>query len=174
MSNTKQYEEFNVTVIHNKKLKHSYLRVNHDKSLEIKTPILTQGYVEAFIQEKRPWIYKQFQKIENSIYADKQICSLEDIAKRVEQFSKLMNLTYAELKFRKMRSRWGSCSSKRVITLNKELTKVDSELIDYVVVHELAHLQHMNHSKSFHALVQHYLPHAKQRRAKLKTVRISL
>ena len=95
------------------------------------------------------------------------------IVPRVEYFSKLMGLEYQEIKFRKMRSRWGSCSSRRVITFNTALLKVAHEFIDYVVVHELAHLVHMNHSKSFHSLVQNYIPHAMHIRKKFKNINIT-
>ncbi len=173
MSNIKQYGEFVITVIHNKRLKHSYLRIKENKTLEVRTPILTQGFVEAFIEEKRDWIYKQFQKIDATLYLGEQKHTLEDIQKRLFYYAELMNLNFSILKFRKMKSRWGSCSSKRVITLNKELMRVDLELIDYVIVHELAHLRHMNHSKDFHALVASYLPDAKERRAKLKKISLS-
>lgn len=97
----------------------------------------------------------------------KQI-AVEHLTSRVSYFAQKMGLEYQELKFRKMKSRWGSCSSKKVITLNTMLMKVEKELIDYVVVHELAHLVHMNHSKAFHDLVISYLPQAKHYRKKLK------
>lgn len=94
------------------------------------------------------------------------------IIPRVEYFSKLMGLEYEEIKFRKMKSRWGSCTSKRVITFNTGLMKVPTEFIDYVVVHELAHIVHMNHSKNFHSLVQNYIPHAKEIRKNFKNFNI--
>jgi predicted metal-dependent hydrolase len=94
----------------------------------------------------------------------------EYLTKRVDYFAEQMQLSYECLRFRKMKSRWGSCSSQRKITLNTELVKIDKMLIDYVVVHELAHLVHMNHSKAFHALVEHYLSDAKERRKKLKNI----
>lgn len=78
------------------------------------------------------------------------------LTQRVEHYSNIMNLKYSELRFKKMKSRWGSCNSLGVITLNTNLLKLDKEQIDYVVVHELAHLVHMNHSKKFHALVDRY------------------
>lgn len=89
---------------------------------------------------------------------------------RVEHYSRIMELDFSEIKFRKMRSRWGSCSSKGVITLNSELIKIDKRLIDFIVVHELAHLVHMNHSKRFHSLVEHYMPNAKALNQELKGV----
>ncbi|MFK5936770.1 MAG: SprT family zinc-dependent metalloprotease [Sulfurimonas sp.] len=94
------------------------------------------------------------------------------LVQRVEKFSRLMNLNYNSLKFRKMKSRWGSCSSGKVITLNSELIKIKKELIDYVVVHELAHLVHMNHSKNFHNFVEYYLPNAKLLRGELKIIQM--
>ena len=97
----------------------------------------------------------------------------EYLAKRVEYFSKIMNLNYKEIKFRKMKSRWGSCSSLSVITFNSELIKIKKELIDYVVVHELAHLVHMNHSKSFHFLVEKYILNSKEIRKELKNINLS-
>ncbi|WP_188093947.1 SprT family zinc-dependent metalloprotease [Sulfurimonas sp. CVO] len=90
------------------------------------------------------------------------------IVPRVQYYSKIMDLTYSDIKFRKMRSRWGSCSSKGIITFNTELIKVEEKLIDYVVVHELAHLKHMNHSKKFHSLVNQYIPDSYELNQKLK------
>lgn len=89
---------------------------------------------------------------------------------RVKHYSLIMELDFNEIKFRKMRSRWGSCSSKGVITLNSELIKIDKRLIDFIVVHELAHLVHMNHSKRFHSLVEQYMPNAKALNQELKGV----
>ncbi|MDQ7068794.1 MAG: SprT family zinc-dependent metalloprotease [Sulfurimonas sp.] len=104
--------------------------------------------------------YDEFYKIVAKTY----------LSQRAEYYSSLMGLSYNEIKYRKMRSRWGSCSSKKIITFNTELIKVDKTLIDYVVVHELAHLKHMNHSKDFHSLVAIYLPESKQLRNSLKKI----
>ena len=94
------------------------------------------------------------------------------LSEEIKKYAKIMDLSFSELKFRKMKSRWGSCSSKRVITLNSELMKLPKEQISYVVIHELAHLVHMNHSKAFHNLVESYLPNAKLIRKELKISRV--
>jgi len=99
--------------------------------------------------------------------------SSEYLTPRVNHFANVMNLKFSTLKFRKMKSRWGSCSNSGIITLNSELLKVKKELIDYVIVHELAHLTHMNHSKEFHSLVENYLPASKALRRELRDVRLS-
>ncbi len=92
----------------------------------------------------------------------------EYIPKRVEHFSNLMGLYPSNIKFRKMKRRWGSCDSKRELTFNIYLLKLSTELIDYVIVHELSHIKHMNHSKKFHTLVESYLLDAKLREKKIK------
>lgn len=63
-----------------------------------------------------------------------------------------------ELKLRKMRRRWGSCSSKAVITLNTQLMKMPIECIDYVIIHELCHLWFFDHSKAFYRLLSQAMP----------------
>ncbi len=95
------------------------------------------------------------------------------LTQRVEHYSKIMGLSFSEIKFRKMRSRWGSCSSRGVITLNIELIKIDKRLIDFIVVHELSHLVHMNHSKKFHSLVECYIPDAKALNRELRAIHLT-
>lgn len=99
------------------------------------------------------------------MYVDKNISdekkAKEFLADKVEYFSLKMGLEYSCLKFRKMKRRWGSCSSNGVITLNTYLFNTPEAQIDYVVVHELAHLVHMNHSKNFHNLVNRYVSSSK-------------
>jgi predicted metal-dependent hydrolase len=99
-------------------------------------------------------------------YSDKYI------TQRVEYFSKKMSLSYDGIKYRKMKSRWGSCNSNKILTFNTELIKVKKELIDYVVVHELAHLKYMNHSKTFHIFVDKFLPDSRFYRKELKNIRL--
>ena len=66
------------------------------------------------------------------------------------------------------RRRFGSCSAEGHICFSWRLMQYPPEAIDYVVVHELAHLKHMDHSDAFYALVAQYLPDHKARRALLR------
>ncbi|QFR50448.1 M48 family metallopeptidase [Sulfurimonas lithotrophica] len=131
----------------------------------LKTPKVSDYYINNLLKQKQKWIEKKLFEIQSRIYVDKNILdekkAKEFLASRVEYFSKKMNLSFSELKFRKMKRRWGSCDSKKRITLNTYLYNTTKEQIDYVVVHELAHLVHMNHSKEFHLLVNDYIPFAK-------------
>ncbi|MDD3821646.1 MAG: M48 family metallopeptidase [Bacilli bacterium] len=79
------------------------------------------------------------------------------------------NFTKPKLRIRKMTTRWGVCNRKdKNITLNLELIKRDIKLIDYVIIHELCHFIHPNHSVAFWDLVSQYQPDYKILRKKLK------
>ena len=73
------------------------------------------------------------------------------------------------LRTRKMKTRWGVCNkSSMTITLNTELIHKDVSLIDYVIIHELCHFKHMDHSPSFWREVEKYYPYYKLARERLK------
>lgn len=72
---------------------------------------------------------------------------------RLEYFAKLYGYSYNKCRLSHANTRWGSCSSNRTISLNIGLMKVPEILRDYVILHELAHLNHMDHSKAFWAEV---------------------
>jgi len=83
------------------------------------------------------------------------------IPPRLEYWKNKMGLEVHSLRFRCAKSRWGSCSSKGVITFNPYMMKLNHEMIDYIIVHELAHLREMNHSKAFYEVVHEYIPNYK-------------
>ncbi len=68
---------------------------------------------------------------------------------RLEYYAKLYGYTYEKCRLTHANTRWGSCSSNRTISLNIGLMQVPEVLRDYVILHELAHLNHMDHSKAF-------------------------
>ena len=77
---------------------------------------------------------------------------------------------FPEIHFKKMTTRWGSCvPSKNLITFNTELASVPKECAEYVVIHELCHFLHPNHSKNFYAEVEKYIPDWKERKKKLNS-----
>lgn len=79
------------------------------------------------------------------------------------------DIPYPKLKIRKMKTRWGVCNRRDMsITLNLDLMKYDLKALDYVIVHELSHFVHFNHSKSFWELVSKYIPNYKQIKKLLK------
>ncbi|MBE6152071.1 MAG: M48 family metallopeptidase [Firmicutes bacterium] len=79
------------------------------------------------------------------------------------------NIDFPKLKIRTMKTRWGVCNVKtKTLTLNSKLIEYKLESLDYVIVHELSHLIHCNHSKDFWKLVEKYMPDYKKIRADLK------
>ena len=72
---------------------------------------------------------------------------------RLEYYAKLYGYSYDKCRLSHANTRWGSCSSNKTISLNIGLMKVPEVLRDYVILHELAHLNHMDHSKAFWAEV---------------------
>jgi len=79
-----------------------------------------------------------------------------------------MNLKYGRITITSAKTRFGSCSSKGNISYSYKLMLYPEAAREYVVVHELAHLVEMNHSKRFYSLVERYLPDYKERRKLLK------
>ncbi len=102
------------------------------------------------------WYKKQAKKI-----------FLEHLNEEYNKFSR--KIPYPELKIRKMTSRWGVCNIKlKTITLNLELMKRDTKYLDYVIVHELSHLVHADHSDRFWSLVEDNMPDYKKYRKEMK------
>jgi Predicted metal-dependent hydrolase len=83
--------------------------------------------------------------------------AVKHISERVKHWAHEMQLFPSQVKFREQKTRWGSCSSRKVVNLNWRLIVFAPEIVDYVIVHELAHLQHMNHSSNFWGLVAKYI-----------------
>lgn len=90
------------------------------------------------------------------------------LSEKVRHYSSLMGLYPAAVRINGARSRLGSCSSKGVIHFSFFLMRYPDSAIDYVVVHELAHLKYMDHGKEFYALIDKYLPDRKERQKLLK------
>lgn len=92
----------------------------------------------------------------------------KEISQRVNFWAEKMGLSYKALKFKSYRRRWGSCSASGELSFNWRLILADIDAIDYVVIHELAHLVHFNHSQKFWLLVTKYCPNWKAQRAVLQ------
>ena len=87
---------------------------------------------------------------------------------KLNDFAKQMNVHFNMVRIKNVKTIWGSCSSKKNLNFNFKLFFLPEALIDYVFVHELAHLKHMNHSKAFWSEVEKQIPDYKKRREELK------
>lgn len=92
----------------------------------------------------------------------------EDLPPRVAHWSAIMGLKPTGVKITSAKTRFGSCSAKNSLCFSWYLMRYPDAAIDYVVVHELAHIRHHDHSSAFYALVEQYLPDWRERMQLLK------
>lgn len=145
--------------------------------------------LKSLSQEKEVLYLGKYYKIQKensffSVYLDRVYLRVEKVeeleswfleeAKRVilERYNHLIskfNLRAKEIRIKKLKSAWGICYSTKKITINSLLLGAPIEVIDYVIIHELCHLIHMNHSKEFWALVKNCCPNYKELKLWLKS-----
>lgn len=89
---------------------------------------------------------------------------------RVAHYAPLLGVAPRALKLSAAKTQWGCCTARGTVRLNEQLIRLPIRLIDYVVVHELAHLVEMNHSAAFWAVVERVCPDHAKRRRELKTI----
>ena len=127
--------------------------------------------INAFLESKRGWIEKHLVKMQErkealeqvEPFTREEIHELADkalvvIPEKVKKYAPIVGVTYGRITIRYQRSRGGSCSSKGNLNFNCLLMLFPEEVINYVVVHELCHRKHMNHSAAFYAEVERVFP----------------
>lgn len=139
---------------------------------------VTLQQIERFVREHEDWIQNALnrQAAKQAAHPEPTAAERAELIRRAKEilpqrtayWSQRMGLYPTQIRITSARRRFGSCSSEGHICYSWRLMQYPPEAIDYVVVHELAHLKHMNHSPAFHALVAKYLPDHKARRALLR------
>ncbi len=129
--------------------------------LQMSVPKITSNFlIKRFLNQNRTTIREKL-PLENPDtqrardYKKKLLAkkAREYLPYRLEYFAKLYGYTYDKCRLTHANTRWGSCSSNKTISLNIGLMQIPEQLRDYVILHELAHLNHMDHSKAFWAEV---------------------
>ncbi len=98
----------------------------------------------------------------------------EIIPERVDFIARQFGYTYQSVHCKPLRSRWGSCSNKKELIFNSYILMLPWEIIDYIIMHELSHTKHMNHSSLFWEEVAKTTPNYKSLRKQLKTMQPSV
>jgi hypothetical protein len=134
--------------------------------------------IEDFMLKNREWLIRQKQKQEEIrehayvITEEERAAGIakakEIFPKRTAYYAERMGVTYNRITIREQKTRWGSCSAKGNLNFNWKLVLMPPEVLDYVVVHELAHRKEMNHSIRFWKVVEAELPDYQMRRQMLR------
>lgn len=154
------------------------LSVNDDLQAVVRAPFAVhEKDIREFVESNSAWLEKAVlrkqKQLERYNISDDEKEQLKSLAKqvipeRVEYYSRLMNLYPTDVKITSAKKRFGSCNGKNSLCFSFYLMKYPIEAVDYVVVHELAHIKHHNHSKDFYKLIKKYLPDYKERERLLK------
>lgn len=163
------------------------LEIRPNLDIVVRAPLhMGQKEIDAFIASRKNWLETHLEKAKQKKQESKEekltqeeIKELVALAKnkipeRVNEYAKIVGVSYGRVTIRKQVSRFGSCSSKGNLNFNCLLLLAPEEVLDYVVVHELCHRKHMNHSKLFWTEVENTLPDYKQHKKWLKDNGVSL
>ena len=155
------------------------LKVDLDGTITVRAPYrMPVQTADWFVEGHRDWIEVRLKAgarimAERPAYTDKERAegrkrAAEIIEARCRYYAPVMGVSYGTVTIREQKTRWGSCSAKGNLNFNWKLVLMPPEILDYVVVHELAHRIQMNHSAAFWAEVGKILPDYKERRQWLK------
>ena len=100
----------------------------------------------------------------------RNICKQEAV-RLADIYSKRLGYAYNQLRIKKVKTKRGSCSSKQNLNFNLDLVHLDKKYLEYVVIHEVCHLQHKHHQQSFREAVAHFLPEYKHIVKEMRTFR---
>ncbi len=155
------------------------LQLDRDGRAVVRAPYgVKKEFIDRFVAEHEGWLARAREKQQNRRLAhpeptDEERKALiarakEYLPMRVDYWSGIMGLTPTGLKITSARTRFGSCSGKNSLCFSWRLMQYPPEAIDYVVVHELAHIRHHDHSPAFYALIERYMPDWRERMKLLK------
>lgn len=135
--------------------------------------------INKFLAEKAEWIYNKLKdidfekldlerKAEKINYKARKESARKIIQERLEFFNRYYNFEYNRVSVKNQKSCWGSCSRKGNLNFNYKVSDLPEDLRDYIIVHELCHIEELNHSKKFWELVEKVMPDYKVLRRNLK------
>lgn len=161
------------------------LSVEEDGEVLLKVPLfVTEKEISRILSDQRTWIIEHYKKRQKILKARPQSdltevqrealkkryiqAAREYFPRRVAYFQQFTGGHYERITIREQKTRWGSCSSRGTLSFNWKLMLAPPAVLDYVVVHELCHLTHMDHSRVFWQAVEQVLPEYREQRRWLK------
>lgn len=155
------------------------LSVNSKGKVQVTAPKhVPKLLITQFVKSRKVWIDEVLEKLKTvrksefvgakySYHANKARAK-KIIVERVKHLAELHGFLFKRISIKNTSSRWGSCSTKENLNFNYKLIFLHQDLLDYVVVHELCHLRHHNHSAKFWKEVAAILPEYRVREQELK------
>lgn len=157
------------------------VQITQQSEVKVRAPWNTpRADIDRLLVEKQKWILKHLSKaVENALPAPppplpeserrRYMETARDIfTRKTAYYASIMGVTYGRISIREQKTRWGSCSSDGNLNYNWRIIFAPEEVLDYIVVHELAHRREMNHSPAFYRIVESVLPDYKKEQRWLK------
>ena len=164
-------KKFSYELIKSKR-KTAAIEITRDLKIKVRVPkFFTKKMAEEFFERNEEWVKthyeiqkKKFETYSKNLNEEELLRKAQEIIPvKVEYYSAIMNLKPSAVKITGAKTRFGSCSGKNSLCFSWRLMAYPKEAIDYVVVHELAHIRHHNHGKEFYKLIEKYMPDYKER-----------
>ena len=155
------------------------IQITPDSHVVVRAPLhMPQSTIDRFVASREGWIRTHVQRQAERLAAhpphtEEEIAALrrragEVLPPLVKHWAQKMGVSPTAVRITSARTRFGSCSGKDALCFSLYLMDYPAEAAEAVVVHELAHIRHKNHSPAFYAEVEHYLPDYRRRAAMLK------
>ena len=169
----------NYTLKFSRKAKKIRLTVKHNGEIILTVPKRASVQVaRRFLNSKTNWIlnklefFKKFPQVKRSKPSKHEYLKQKKMAQalalqKVTYWNKIYNFKIGRISIRNQTTRWGSCSKKGNLNFNFKIVFLPEALVDYLVVHELCHLQEFNHSRKFWMLVAKTIPDFKLKKQAL-------
>ncbi len=157
------------------------VEITREAKLLVRAPLrMSVADIERFLNSRSAWIDSHLEKMKklasapSDKFTEEELEAIKKRAKavitpKVRQFAARMGVSYNRIAFKTQKTRFGSCSSKKNLNFNALVVLLPEPIVDYVVVHELAHLREMNHSDKFWRVVGRIIPDYAARRKYLQT-----
>lgn len=159
------------------------LSISTDLTVIVKAPLhMSQAAVDNFVGNHTNWIEKNIlitkaQNIHALSEVDKtqlKADAKQFLPKQVLHYANIMGVKATGVKITSALTRWGSCSPKNCLSFSYRIMLLPTTLIDYIIVHELAHINVKNHSSDFYKEIEKYQPDYKSRIANLRLLEKTL
>ena len=144
----------------------------------------SESVARSFVLQKYEWIIKRLLEIKERSkldlplvvnardYARCKLQALTLVEGKIAKFQKIYSFEYNKIFIKNQKTVWGSCSSQKNLNFSYKILGLEDDLVEYIVAHELCHLVEMNHSRNFWSLVENLLPDYKEKRKKLKNIKV--